>query len=92
MPLLQSAIFGDRPEIVQALLEHGADPKGKTVGGQTSAGQPYLIETWKFGLKNRKAICNFLIQYGAPKDLTVDLYLEGPRSVIEQIERDPQVL
>jgi hypothetical protein len=92
MPLLQSAIFGDRREIVQALLEHGADPTGKTIGGQTSAGQPYVIETWKFGLKNRKAICDLLIQYGARKDLTVDLYLEGVKSVIAQIERDPQVL
>jgi cytohesin len=71
MPLLQYAIYGDRPEIVQALLEHGANPNGKT-----KSGGPLLIEAW-YGKKNRKAICDLLIQHGAGKDAKADLYFEG---------------
>jgi ankyrin repeat protein len=84
---LNAAIHTNSPQIVQLLLEHGADAKGKDW-----MGRPLLISAADWYPKLKKAVFDLLVEYGAVKDLTAELYLEGAKRVAEKIKRNPKLL
>jgi ankyrin repeat protein len=98
--LLWLAVYKNRPEIVQLLLDAGADPnlpgcdpaRGETASNNMRLGTIVSVTPLALALKLRRALAPLLVQHGAVLDIFTAAWLGDRASVSDFLDRHSELV